>query len=104
MTWVPLDIIAQVFTDWVVSDDTLPPLVNLVNHQGASWDGVVQGMIRALGRPFPIVPLETWIQRLEGLSLDATQQKLDEVVSYSRLHLFSTFTSPISTVAGVASS
>ena len=78
---MPLDAIGGAYIDWIVSQDELPLLVNVVHPRPTSWDVVLGGVRAELGGNLPIVPLQEWVANLEARLSTATADDLTKIVS-----------------------
>lgn len=81
VNWVPLDAIGNAYIDWVVSDDEMPVLVNVVHPRPTSWDVVLRGIKEELGGDLPAIALDAWVAKLDVQSAAATAEDLARVVS-----------------------
>ncbi|EKM51562.1 uncharacterized protein PHACADRAFT_127221 [Phanerochaete carnosa HHB-10118-sp] len=88
VSWVPLDAIGSAYIDWVVSDDKMPLLVNVVHPRPASWDVVLRGIKTELGRDLPVIPLDVWIAKLDIQSSAATTEDLARVPALKLMGFF----------------
>ncbi|EKM50943.1 uncharacterized protein PHACADRAFT_262848 [Phanerochaete carnosa HHB-10118-sp] len=86
--WVPLDVIGQVYTDWVFSKDPLPPLVNFVHPKRTPWTVILQGLEEGLAGHIPLVPLSKWVEQVEALSTSATAQDMDRIPAIKLVTFF----------------
>ena len=81
VNWVPLDVIGQTYTDWVLSRDELPQLVNFVHPKGTPWDVVLDGINGELVEPISQVTLQAWAHQVENLSVQADAPDIVRTVS-----------------------
>ncbi|EKM50930.1 uncharacterized protein PHACADRAFT_199768 [Phanerochaete carnosa HHB-10118-sp] len=86
--WVPLDVIGQVYSDWVYSKDPLPPLVNFVHPKRTPWTVILQGLEEGLARPIPLVTLSKWVEQVEALSARATAPDVDRIPAIKLVAFF----------------
>lgn len=78
---MPLDAIGQAYVDWVVSNDELPELVNVVHSRPIGWNVVARGVSGELGTALPVIPLDEWVSRLEECTNNATLERITQIVS-----------------------
>ena len=78
---MPLDAIGEAYIDWIVSQEELPLLVNVVHPHPTSWDVVLSGIRAELGGSLPIVTLQEWVANLEARLSTATADDLTKIVS-----------------------
>jgi hypothetical protein len=77
---MPLDAIGQAYVDWVLSEDKLPRLVNVVHPRPTTWDVILRGLREELGGSLSLVPLSQWVKKLEAHSDSPTQEDLTAMV------------------------
>lgn len=79
VAWMPLDAIGQAYVEWVLSQNSLPKLVNVVHPRPATWDVILRGLREELGN-LPMIPFSQWMEKVNGLSANPTANDLEAVV------------------------
>ena len=77
---MPLDAIGQLYVDWVLSEDSLPRLVNVVHPRPTTWEVILRGLREELGGDLPIVPITDWVAKLDAHSTNPTKEDLESIV------------------------
>ena len=80
MSWLPTDAVANAIVDLVVSEATLPPVLNLVHPCPVTWQAICQSINKTLARrPLPIVPFSEWLSKVE--QRPTTKTETEQTVS-----------------------
>ena len=80
VAWVPLDAIGQAYVDWILSDDELPSVVNVVHPRPVAWEAILRGMRSELGVSLPLVSLQEWVSKVEDVINSSSLYRMAEVV------------------------
>lgn len=78
---MPLDAIGQAYVDWVISNEELPELVNVVHSRPLGWNIIARGVCEELGTVLHVIPLDKWVSRLEECANSATLERITQIVS-----------------------
>ena len=78
---MPLDAIGDMYVDLLVSREPLPPMVNVVHPHPTTWEDVLANVRDELGGHIPYVSMDEWIDKLEILSANASNDDLQRIVS-----------------------
>ncbi|EKM51563.1 uncharacterized protein PHACADRAFT_212203 [Phanerochaete carnosa HHB-10118-sp] len=88
LNWVPLDAIGSAYIGWVIFDNNLPLLVNVVHPRPTSWDVVLRGIRTEVGGDMPVVPLDVWVAKLDVQSSTATAEDLARLPALKLIGFF----------------
>ncbi|EKM59937.1 uncharacterized protein PHACADRAFT_206156 [Phanerochaete carnosa HHB-10118-sp] len=94
VTWVPLDAIGEAYVDWVLAQDALPALVNVVHPRPTTWDVVLHGLRQELGDNLPVVPLEEWVMKLEERAKNPSAEDLVQIPALKITEFFCSLVRP----------
>ena len=76
-----MDAVAAAFVDLLVSQETLPAVVNLVHPRAVAWKEVMHDINNQLDAPLPIIPFGDWVTKLEAVAEAADAKQLETIVS-----------------------
>ncbi|KAJ3555784.1 hypothetical protein NM688_g2384 [Phlebia brevispora] len=79
VSWIPMDAVANIVLDLIVSEEKPAPLLNVVHPRPVPWNEVYSAVNDALDTRLPFVPYHVWISKLEALSVTATPEDLDHI-------------------------
>ncbi|KAF7798286.1 hypothetical protein EIP86_009505 [Pleurotus ostreatoroseus] len=98
VTWIPVDVVAQVFVDLLFSPKRLPPVINVVHPRPITWKQIANYLSGALRTPLPLVPLQTWLQQVEAFAENAKAHDVQRIPAIKLLGFFrkSTLQGPVS--------
>lgn len=77
---MPLDAVASVFTDLVVSNDSLPPLMNLTHPRPIAWRELFGYVNGALKTPLRVAPYDEWLAAVEAAAATGKPADIADVV------------------------
>ena len=76
-----MDAVAIAVKELILSNEKLPPLVNVVHPRPVPWRSIFDSVNSNLStRALNIVPLHEWLQNLEDASQRGTQEDLERFV------------------------
>lgn len=79
---MPADALARALLDLVLSDSTLPPLINCMHPHEVPWNVFLQAVKICLGSPSTTeVPLSEWVSKVEAIAAKASPDDIERVVS-----------------------
>lgn len=82
ISWIPVDAVAGIVRDIVVSKEPVPKTVNVSHPRPVLWNEVFKLINDALGAHLPMVPYAQWLEKVEALNQNPTPQTLEDVVSF----------------------
>ncbi|EKM57056.1 uncharacterized protein PHACADRAFT_208208 [Phanerochaete carnosa HHB-10118-sp] len=92
VSWIPMDAVANVVKDVVLSEDKLPALINAVHPRPVPWKQVVEDINLCLyDRPLNVVPYGVWLEELERAASNATTEDLERIPALKLLDYFRAF-------------
>ncbi|EKM52251.1 uncharacterized protein PHACADRAFT_260494 [Phanerochaete carnosa HHB-10118-sp] len=94
VAWIPLDAVGQAYVDWVLEEDVLPALVNVVHPRPTNWDVVLRGLRQELGGNLPIVPVQEWVSKLEEHAMNPTAEDLVRIPALKIMDFFHSLVRP----------
>lgn len=77
-----MDAVATAATDFVLSSEHLPALVNVVHPRPSSWRGVMESINSSLGRKLKLVPFADWLGAVEAIGSRGTSADVERVVGF----------------------
>ncbi|EKM52250.1 uncharacterized protein PHACADRAFT_211524 [Phanerochaete carnosa HHB-10118-sp] len=102
VAWIPLDAVGQAYVDWVLEEDVLPALVNVVHPRPTNWDVVLRGLRQELGGNLPIVPVQEWVSKLEEHAMNPTAEDLAQIPALKIVDFFRSLARPAQDDAGTS--
>ena len=85
VSWIPMDAVAEIIRDTVLSQEEMPTLVNAVHPRPVAWKQVMSDINACLhDKPLAVVPYSWWLEALERAADGATQEDLERIVSLRR--------------------
>ncbi|EKM50011.1 uncharacterized protein PHACADRAFT_130503 [Phanerochaete carnosa HHB-10118-sp] len=94
VAWVPLDAIGEAYVDWVLAQDALPALINVVHPRPTTWDVVLHGLRQELGGNLPVVSLEEWVMKLEERAKNPSAEDLVQIPALKIMEFFRSLVRP----------
>lgn len=92
VSWIPMDAVANVVKDIVLSQEELPTLMNAVHPCPVPWRQVMDDINMCLrDRPLSVVPYNRWLEDLERIADSATQEDLERIPALKILDYFRAF-------------
>lgn len=83
VSWIPVDDVADIVRDMVVSDHKAPTVLNVVHPRPVQWDHVMRLINDAMDAQLPMVPYRDWLAKLEALAHGPTPAQLKDLVCSS---------------------
>lgn len=80
VSWVPSDAVANVMVDLVLTQESLPRVLNLVHPRPVVWRTLMQDIIKSIGVPLAIIPWAEWTAKVEEAGTQDAE--IDRIVSY----------------------
>ncbi|GJE93768.1 hypothetical protein PsYK624_099290, partial [Phanerochaete sordida] len=92
VSWIPMDAVADIIRDIVLSQEEMPTLVNAVHPRPVAWKQVMGDINACLGdKPLAVVPYSWWLEALERAADGATQEDLERIPALKILDYFRAF-------------
>ena len=81
VSWIPMDAVATAATDFVLSSERLPALVNVVHPRLTPWRTIMEDINTSLGLQLRLVPFDQWLSALNVVAARATAEDTERLVS-----------------------
>ena len=83
-----MDVVAEIAIDLIVSQASLPSVINVAHPRPVSWHVAFSAINRCLDKPLPFIPLREWSERLDVMSAAPEATDLERVVSSALVRLY----------------
>ncbi|GJE99007.1 acetyl-CoA synthetase-like protein [Phanerochaete sordida] len=79
VSWIPMDAVATAATDFVLSSERLPALVNVVHPRLTPWRTIMDDVNTSLGLQLPLVPFDQWLGALNVVAARAASEDTERL-------------------------
>ncbi|KAI0085165.1 hypothetical protein BDY19DRAFT_909277 [Irpex rosettiformis] len=103
VSWIPVDVVANVVLDLVLTRQLEPRLLNVVHPRPIAWDEVFKLIKDEIGVNLPTIPYADWLAKLEAHDGETSAKTLQDIPALKLLEFFRSFsreTNAVSVEAG----